>query len=329
MLTPEHREKRRTGMGGSDIATNVGAIIGDDTIYGEPTNVWLEKVGLAPERDDEDAEHFWFGHAHERTVSARYAIRTGRRLTKVKGDIIRHPKYGHFFASPDRLIVGGKPPRGMEIKVQGAWSKQRGHWGPDGSTEVPGGPFVQVIWYMFCTGFRFWDIASLITPTEMRVYTIRYDEELAEYLADTGDEFWRKYVLPKEPPPPGSVKMSDYLHKILHPKDNGKIRAATADEVELIYEDAGLKASIAEQKKEQAAIRSQLKNGLGDYSAILTPGGKEFSFRAPAEDIKTTAWKKLVFELGGNQDDIDRHTITKAASRRVSNGVKITLDDGE
>lgn len=328
MLTPEHREIRRTGMGASDTATNVGAIIGDDTIYGFPTEVWLDKMGLTPDPVEEE-EYLWFGHAHEPTVARRYTIRTGRKVAEVEDYIIRHPKYSHFFCSPDRMIVNGIPPRGLEIKANGSWSKQRGHWGPDGSTEIPAGPFVQANWSMICTGFKYWDVAALVSATEMRVYTIEYDAELAEYLCDTVDEFWTGYVLPGIPPPDGEAKMSDLLIKRLHPIDNGKIRAATADELDLIYEDAGLKSSIAEQKKEQATIRSQLKASLGDFSGILTPGGREFSYRKPDKDTKTTAWKKLVFELGGNQDDIDRHTTTKAASRRVNNGVTITLDDEE
>ncbi len=276
-MTPEERviwkKERRTGIGGSDNATLVGAIIGDDEIYGERLSVFMDKVGLSPEEDDEKNEAFYWGHALEPVVAARYIRNTNHKLIEPK-NVIRHEKYKHFFASPDRLLKDDSD-RGLEIKTVGNWTKSKGRWGKPGTLEVPAGPYAQVQWYMFCTGRPVWDIALLLNTNDYREYEIREDLEMHELLADIADEFWRNNVLANDPPPPGSVKMHELFLRRLYPETNHKFRAATADEVDRAYEYAGLTALETETKNRKEYLKNDFRESIGKYDGIIIPGGKE------------------------------------------------------
>ncbi len=329
MMSPEERavwlEERRTGIGGSDIATIVGAIIGDDTIYGDPVKVWCEKSGYeSPDVDEAKMKKmFWWGHALEPVAAARYTLDTGRKLKEVDG-LIRHKKYPHFFASPDRLIVNGSPNRGLEIKTSSEHSPSKKHWGDSGTKKIPAGPFVQAQWYMFVLEYTVWDVISLQDVSDSRIYEIPYDPEIGEFLADEADTFWLRHCIGGTPPPAGTVDMKEFLLKRLYQENNGRRRAATADEIDLMYEYAACTAAEGELKKEKQSFKVQLLESMTGYDAIVTHNHDEFSNRAPKDKI-IVDWRKLVKELGGTKDDIDRHTRTEKQSKRVNCGIKVKL----
>lgn len=91
---------RRRGIGGSDAA----AIVGLDR-YRSPFAVYADKLGLTPEREDNEAMRQ--GRDLEDYVAQRFTETTGKKVRRCN-DTLQHPKYPRLLANIDRLIVGEK-----------------------------------------------------------------------------------------------------------------------------------------------------------------------------------------------------------------------------
>lgn len=111
---------RRKGIGGSDAA----AIIGLNP-YKSAYAVYMDKIGLAPEQ--EDNERMRQGRDLEEYVARRFRehceeIGTPKK-TKNCNYILQHPKYPWMLANVDRLIVGENA--GLECKTTSVLNLKR------------------------------------------------------------------------------------------------------------------------------------------------------------------------------------------------------------
>lgn len=110
-------EDRRKGIGGTDAA----AILCTSK-WSSPLDVWLRKIGEAPEV--EETEQMWWGKALEDLIARRFTETTGLALWDpaqahrdgiIPSRFAVHPQHPELLASADRLVVGLR--EGAEIKT--------------------------------------------------------------------------------------------------------------------------------------------------------------------------------------------------------------------
>lgn len=187
-------ERRREGIGGSDI----GAILGLNK-YKSAYDVYLSKVeGIDPDLSSNEAV-IW-GNLYEDPIAARYEQVTGK-TTLCTGQTA-HKDYPFLIANVDRLILGER--KGLEIKTVGLRSMSQ--WGENGSSIIPQSYYAQIAHYMFVLDYPEWDVAAYFPTQEMRIYTFHRSQEMDDIILEKGFLFWKNHVEPKIPP---SVDFSD------------------------------------------------------------------------------------------------------------------------
>lgn len=187
-------------LGGSDLASLVGL-----SPWGTPLTVYARIMSGKWEGKQTPAQRR--GTLMEDVVRRMYADDTGAEmLGAVK---MRHPRHEFGRANLDDVVRhrgGGK--RVLEIKTDGR--DMAHHWGEPGTDEVPDYYAVQVAYYLGAgleTGAieeDTADVAVLLLGVDdsPRVYRVRHQPEVYEWLLEAAARFWVDHVIPGKPPEP-------------------------------------------------------------------------------------------------------------------------------
>jgi putative phage-type endonuclease len=314
----EWLSKRRSGIGGSDIAAILGL-----SPWKTAVDVWFVKTGQTTEDDICNAEAVRWGMLLEDVVAHEYYERTERSVQRVNR-ILRHPEHEWAIGNIDRAIVSpGSRVRVAEdggtllgadgiLEVKTASMFKASEWGRDGDEDaVPVHYQAQVMWYMAITGQPWCDVAALIGGQRMVIRRIYADDETIAAMLERAHEFWHKHVLTRKPPEPAKAKDVERLF----PSDNGEFVEAT-DNLLAAYNAA----RIAKARMEQADVDFQnaadkIKRALGERSALMLNGKLLVTWRA-SKKIRRIDWKEVAEALKAPADIIAAHTTETPGSRR-------------
>lgn len=213
MLKPEQIERRRHGLGSSDMPRVVGV-----SPHGGPIDVYLDKLGLNERKESDEQD---LGNEFEEAIAQRYARRTGIELYPGPGTM-PHRDHAWALATPDRT-------RGralVEIKLVGAGMLHLWRDGLAAHVEV------QVQWQMEVCDVERADVAALLGGTDFRIFPVERDRELGADLLALGEDFWTHHVLAREPPPM-SGEDARRLAQLRYPISMGDMLEATPDAEDL------------------------------------------------------------------------------------------------
>ena len=301
---------RRGGIGGSDIA----AICGCDE-FNNAFGVWASKTGRLSQAPPN--ARMKIGKYFERGIAEFYSELTKRPLRYMFDDVQKHPVFPWIIFTPDALCVD--EPRGVDAKMVN-W-KFKHLWG-ETVDDIPARVQLQAHWYMFCTGFPVWDIAALVGDDEPRIYSVRHDPQIEEFIFHAAEEFWRKYVVADVQPPIGCSDASYRWLREHYPREKSPlIREATVEEVAVLEQYEQLRNNHEALSKEKASLENDLKQRVGDDAGIKWEYGK-FTWKM-TKDREPTDWKLLSHSLmnGRTQEEKDKlieaFTDAKAGSRRM------------
>ena len=112
-LTPEHAAKRRSGIGGSDLAAIMHQYLQDagDTVYGCPRRLFYDKTGAEPDYEFEETAPIERGNYLEPIIAELYANKTERKIRKMDHKTGKNQPWE--MVSIDRQIIGD--PAGVGI----------------------------------------------------------------------------------------------------------------------------------------------------------------------------------------------------------------------
>lgn len=197
MITEAEKQKRKTFIGGSDIASIFG--IGD---YACPRRTYYSKVGTKEDfdlsLDPKIAQGSWL----EAPVADLYAFKTGRSLRPLEQSVSK--EWPHSGASPDRLIEGipehkNGAPGALEIKVTSNGFQFANNGLPDSYT-------LQLQYTLAVLGLEWGAFAIYVTEGKYRHelwhWDIEHDEALTAPLFQKADWFWTAHVIPRIAPKP-------------------------------------------------------------------------------------------------------------------------------
>ena len=255
----EWHERRRQGIGGSDVAAILGV-----SPWKTALDVYLDKIGEAP--PIEETEAMYWGNVLEDVVAQEFARRMDVRVER-RNTMFRHRKYPELLGNIDRYIVG----TGAILECKTTSGFNRDQWGEQGTDEIPMHYLCQVQHYMNVLDKKAAWVAVLIDGRDFRVYCIDRNNELCDIMTDKCVTFWRDYVLTGTPPPASNRHDVELLYAA-----GGYEGTATAepDTEQAAMELARLKAAEKQTKKQMEELETKLKQNIGDASALVSMSGE-------------------------------------------------------
>lgn len=288
MLSPEDKQARKSGMGGTDVA---------DLLEGRAIDVYRRKVeGF----EIPDGPALRRGTVLEPAVLTLYGLETGAEV--LPGGLVRHPKNDIFLGNLDGRAIRDGAERVLEVKTA---SRHNLHQWGDGDDEIPIRALLQVNWYAGLTGLPIIDVAALLGG-ELKVYTIRADPELFGMMAQTAERFWVDHVATSRPPPPDASEQYGVWLAEKFPEHRAPALRADAELEKWAH---GLRlAREAKAKAEEAEqlARNHLMAAMGEAEGLLGDGWRISWKQTKGREV--TNWAALCAEVGVPAETISRHT---------------------
>lgn len=265
-LTPEQLERRKSGLGGSEVATILNL-----NPYKSPYQLWLEKTGRVEPEDISDRFAVKRGNDMEALVAKWFSEETGETVHRVNATLT-NDEHPYLLGHIDRRIVGKK--EGLECKTAN-W-RMAAKFGDSGTDDVPPYYLIQCVHYMIVTGYRVWHLAADLGG-EFRIYRIEYDEELANHVARTAHEWWERHIVNDEPPEATDPADLD----LQYPHGDPDVAVEALSDVKMLHEElCSLQDALKELKDNDAAIRAKMKAAMGEATALVFEGRNLATWRS-------------------------------------------------
>lgn len=264
-LTTQQLEKRRTGIGSSEIGILAGL-----SLYATPMAVWLKKRGIL-EDGPMTPEQEW-GHELEDVIARRYARENGGDL--LDGATVPHSSRPWMLATPDRWFR----PRGPEVdwllECKNVGLRQFRYWGPSGTDEAPPVVICQTAWQMGVTETDRCDVAALLGGSDYRTFELHRDLELEAGLIDIGERFWFGNVVADIPPPLDASEETKRWLASRFPRNLKPLLEATAEASALAGHLRTAERFIDHAQLRAETLRAQLKEHIADAAGITGDFGR-------------------------------------------------------
>ena len=244
------------------------------------------------------------GRVMEKYVCELYELHLGDGCRLWEKGLTWHPTRPRIFGTPDRIVEHKGVTFGMDAKTR----RRRKGWGKTRSTDVPLDVEVQMRAYMEIFDAPYWDIATLFSLDDFRVYRLERDKELGEQILDIGEEWWQKYVVEETPPPAdGTAMCREALGKI-HPRvKDEKLRVATVAERDLYEQILKCRSEYKELTEKKTELENQMRLCIGESLGIAQLATWKPTSKRRVFDKKTfmkdepSLYKKYTTEQPGNR----------------------------
>lgn len=243
---------RRGGLGASDIAAVAGL-----SPFATPTMVYLKKVGLLPDSEDEEWQEI--ARELEPVIAALYARRREGWGVIDAQACATDPERPWMRATLDGRAVPPEEERGddpwywcpFEAKTTVRWN---GDWGD----EPPDYYQCQAQWQMAVTGADRAILAALIDGRRFRWWEIPRREGEIRWLISIGEAFWQR-VLERHPPIIDDTEGTNAALKSVYRDREREAVDLNAEDLELVHayrvaRDARLLAEKAERRAESRVV---------------------------------------------------------------------------
>jgi putative phage-type endonuclease len=265
-------EARKAGIGGSEISA-----IMNRNPWESPLSIYLQKQGLAPEKEQNEA--MYFGTLFEPLVADEFARRSGMRIKQVDR-ILQHPTYDFMIANIDRLIMDDDIGDGI-LECKNVNGFKTSEW-KDGCPEHYR---MQLQWYLGITGLEHGYIATILGGQKFIYHYIPRDEALIEQMFEAATDFWFNHVEPMIPPPV-TEKDADTLSGLYPEHEDGTILNLIEADEWLI---AGLRVSRKALKEAQDWEKlscNRIKERMGTSEKLLLNGEMIATWKTNVKGIR-------------------------------------------
>lgn len=288
-------EKRKHYVTGTDAAKLLGL-----SPFGSIFDVWLDKTGQAPEFAQSAAMRA--GNAFESAILKMYAEDTDAKLEHVDGyNLITCDKYPRLGASLD----GWNHTLGCPVDAKNIrWKDEK--WGDAWTDDFPEYYKTQLQVQMMVTGAKFAHLAVMFSGQDFNIYTMEYDEELAQKIVDASDAFWPYVENSEMPEASGSESTSNYIKE--HFAEGTPDKEKEPDEELANNVEAYVKAS--EEEKSAKARKDEAGNRIRVFmgEATVVPG---FCTWKNNKGKTETDWQGVAETLMENMPVLEREELVK------------------
>lgn len=244
-------ERRRKGIGGSDMAAIMGL-----SPFRSPMDVFLDKIGEAP--DVEETPAMYWGTQLEDLVAREFARQTGYKVQR-RSQLYEHPTIPYLIGNIDRLVLNHpEGPAILEAKTTNAFNAR--DWA-DG--QAPLHYLVQLQHYLNITGYQHGYLAVLIGGNDFRIVPVQRDEALIAQMHEAAEAFWLCVQTATPPLVDGSEATAQAL-KALYPASNGQLVALPDEAAQWLTQRADAKEAITDAEKLLTEAENHLKALIGE-----------------------------------------------------------------
>lgn len=240
---------RKQGIGGSD----AGAVCGLNP-YSSPMKVYCDKITDDVSQTDNEAMRQ--GRDLEEYVAKRFCEETGFKVRRANA-IFYHEQYPYMLADADRLLVGVNA--GLECKTVSPYCAEQ--WADE---KIPIQYQLQCYHYMSVFEMKEWYIAALVLGKDFIIRKLEWDDEIIDNLRVVEKDFWEKYVMQKQLPPPDGSESAEKLIAKMHGTSCNGSSIPLSGFSEKLNRRAELIQLIQKLETEKKQIEQDVKLYLGD-----------------------------------------------------------------
>ena len=261
--------ERKKGLGGTDVACILLSACEDESekigsFENSVFKLWSEKTNLFESEDIDDAV-LMRGRVMEKYVCEFYGLHLGEGCKLWEEGLTWHPTRPRIFGTPDRLVEHNGVRFGMDAKTR----RFRRGWGESGTTDVPLDVEIQMRTYMEIFDAPYWDIATLFSLDDFRVYRLERDKELGEGILDIAESWWEKHVVNEVPPDVDNTDLCKHVLGKLHKRVQEKpLRVATVSEKDLYEKIIEVREQAKSIQKKKTELENRLRAAIGEDPGI-------------------------------------------------------------
>lgn len=239
-------EERRNGIGGSDAAAIVGL-----SRWATPYSVYMDKIGLLPEKEENEAMRQ--GRDLEDYVAVRFSEQTGKKVQRCNF-MVRNPQYPFALADIDRRVLGENA--GLECKTTSTLDLKQFH-----GVEFPERYYAQCVHYLAVTGADRWYLAVLVFGKGFYVFKLERDEAEIDALMTAEGDFWQLVETQTPPAVTGAEADTKAVETVWAESIGGQLELFGMDDLFRQLETAEETLSVAKKAKDEAVnqIKARLK----------------------------------------------------------------------
>ena len=250
-------EKRKHYITGTDAGKLIGV-----SPYGGKFAVWLDKTGRAAPVVETPAMKA--GKKFESAILQMYAEEMNCKLEHVDGyNLITCDKYPRLGASLDGWN------HDLQIPVDAKnikWKNEK--WGDAWTDQFPEYYKAQLQVQMMVTGATFAHLAVMFSGQDFFIYSMEYDEDMAQKILDASDEFWPFVERDKMPEADGSDEATEYIKREFARGDAATVKEPTEDILEALKGLQKAKLDEKDAQNRKTEFENRIKLFMGDATAI-------------------------------------------------------------
>lgn len=298
-------EKRKHYVTGTDAGKLIGV-----SPWGGKFAVWLDKTGRAAPVVETPAMKA--GKKFESAILQTYAEEMNCKLEHVDGyNLITCDKYPRLGASLDGWNHDLKiPVDAKNIK----WKNEK--WGDAWTDQFPEYYKAQLQVQMMVTGATFAHLAVMFSGQDFFIYSMEYDEEMAQKILDATEEFWPYVENDQMPEADGSDEATEYIKSEFAMGDAAAVKDPTEEILEALK---GLQKAKLDEKDaldRKTEFENRIKLYMGDATAIkgvCTWKNNKDSVKTDWEQVASVALASMSAE--DQKKLVASYTTTKPGAR--------------
>ena len=298
-------EKRKHYITGTDAGKLIGV-----SPWGGKFAVWLDKTGRAAPVVETPAMKA--GKKFESAILQTYAEEMNCKLEHVDGyNLITCDKYPRLGASLDGWNHDLKiPVDAKNIK----WKNEK--WGDAWTDQFPEYYKAQLQVQMMVTGATFAHLAVMFSGQDFFIYSMEYDEEMAQKILDATEEFWPYVENDQMPEADGSDEATEYIKSEFARGDAAAVKDPTEEILEALKGLQKAKLDEKDAQNRKTEFENRIKLFMGDATAIkgvCTWNNNKDSVKTDWEQVASVALASMSVE--DQKKLIASYTTTKPGAR--------------
>ena len=298
-------EKRKHYVTGTDAGKLIGV-----SPYGGKFAVWLDKMGRAAPVVETPAMKA--GKKFESAILQTYAEEMNCKLEHVDGyNLITCDKYPRLGASLDGWN------HDLQIPVDAKnikWKNEK--WGDAWTDQFPEYYKAQLQVQMMVTGATFAHLAVMFSGQDFFIYSLEYDEDMAQKILDATEEFWPFVERDKMPEADGSDEATEYIKSEYARGDAAAVKEPTEEILEALKGLQKAKLDEKDAQNRKTEFENRIKLFMGDATAIkgvCTWNNNKDSVKTDWEQVASVALASMSAE--DQKKLIASYTKTKPGAR--------------
>ena len=295
-------EKRKHYVTGTDAGKLIGV-----SPYGGKFAVWTGRAAPVVETPAMKA-----GKKFESAILQTYAEEMNCKLEHVDGyNLITCDKYPRLGASLDGWN------HDLQIPVDAKnikWKNEK--WGDAWTDQFPEYYKAQLQVQMMVTGATFAHLAVMFSGQDFFIYSMEYDEDMAQEILDASDEFWPFVERDKMPEADGSDEATEYIKSEFARGDAATVKEPTEEILEALKGLQKAKLDEKDAQNRKTEFENRIKLFMGDATAIngvCTWNNNKDSVKTDWEQVASVALASMSAE--DQKKLIASYTKTKPGAR--------------